>query len=188
MSELMELVTNSYSPLLISNFAVRPGKLFVGADMNLTIMVGQKANGGGALFTTSYNRWTTECRPFLFDGLHYQKAELNRQLSCIPKAGTTLEVDILKKIAAQTPLGNFRASHSGDRVYYHSGGRYFRKCIPEQPSNEYKELTVEKGLGKPTIARLQCCPPLSTISTGFVLPIAITSLSAMWSFSECQAR
>jgi hypothetical protein len=152
MSELMELVTNSYSPLLISNFAVRPGKLFVGADMNLTIMVGQKATGGGALFTTSYNRWTTECRPFLFDGLHYQKTELNRQLSCIPKAGTNVEVDILKKIAAQTPLGNFRASHSGDRVYYHSGGRYFRKCIPEQLSNEYKELTVEKGLGKPTIA------------------------------------
>ena len=62
-----------WQPTSRSNFAVRPGKLFVGADMNLTIMIGQKANGEGALFTTSYNRWATESRPFLFEGLHYHE-------------------------------------------------------------------------------------------------------------------
>jgi hypothetical protein len=32
-------------------------------------------------------------------------------------------------------------------IYYHSGGRYFRKCLRERPSNEYKELRVASGWG-----------------------------------------
>ena len=39
MLELMRKLTNTLSLLYISNFAVRPGKLFVGTDMNLTIFI-----------------------------------------------------------------------------------------------------------------------------------------------------
>jgi len=30
-------------------------------------------------------------------------------------------------------------------VYYHSGGRYFRKCLRKKLSNEYKELKIIQG-------------------------------------------
>jgi hypothetical protein len=38
-----------------------------------------------------------------------------------------------------------------DTVYYHSGGRYFRKCIREQLSNEYKELRLRAGASSAVI-------------------------------------
>jgi len=155
MSPLMDLATNVYSPLFLSNFAVRPGKLFMGADMNLTITVGQKAGAaGGALFTTEYNRWATDCRPFLFPTLAYHRGALDRQSGCIPKIGSATQAEIMRQINAHPKLGTLRAEHSGDTVYYHSGGRYFRKCIPAQLSNEYKELTVQRGLGKAMIGTL----------------------------------
>lgn len=43
--------------------------------------------------------------------------------------------------------GNFEE----DILYYHSGGRYFRKCIREKLSNEYKELLIRNGLGDAVI-------------------------------------
>ncbi len=157
MCALMGLISRAYSPLLISNFAVRPGKLFVGADMNLTIMVGRKSssgNGDGDLFTTAYNRWTTECRPFLFPTLSYHRSAFDRQSSSIPKVGSPIAVTIIDRLRTHPNLASYRASNSGDVVYYHSGGRYFRKCLPQQLSNEYKELRVQKGLGKAAIAVL----------------------------------
>jgi hypothetical protein len=42
----------------------------------------------------------------------------------------------------------------GDTIYYHSGGRYFRKCLERQLSNEYKAMTVAKGQGRPLLAAL----------------------------------
>ena len=33
----------------------------------------------------------------------------------------------------------------GTKIFYHSGGRYFRKCIKKKLSNEYKELQVKPG-------------------------------------------
>ena len=36
-----------------------------------------------------------------------------------------------------------------ETIYYHSGGRYFRKCIQKKLSNEYKELNVRKNIVNP---------------------------------------
>ena len=38
------------------------------------------------------------------------------------------------------------------KIYYHSGGRYFRKCIEQKLSNEYKELSVNLGQEKNVIS------------------------------------
>jgi hypothetical protein len=158
MLPLMNLLAHSLFPLFVSNFAVRPGKLFNGVDMNLSIFVGQRnlsQADGHELFSTRYNRWQESYRPMLFATLEYHAARLEPDASCIPKLGSAEAVALLAKLRSFPYLKEFLASDSsGDQVYYHSGGRYFRKCIREQLSNEYRELSVKEGMGDAVICLL----------------------------------
>jgi hypothetical protein len=157
MLPLMQLLNGTCSPLYLSHFAVRPGKLFVGVDMNLTIIIGEKAvpKSIPSVFATGYNRWGEHSRSALFQILEYAKSGLVVENSALPKLGRTIERTILDRIAKHPRLTRFRAGFAGaDRVYYHSGGRYFRKCIRQQLSNEYKELCIQKGAGEAIICLL----------------------------------
>ncbi|MCL6505403.1 MAG: DUF559 domain-containing protein [Bryobacteraceae bacterium] len=158
MLPLMNLMAHSLFPLFVSNFAVRPGKLFNGVDMNLSIFVGQRnlsQADGHELFSTRYNRWQESYRPMLFATLEYHAARLEPVASCIPKLGSAEAVALLAKLRSCPYLKEFLASNSsGDQVYYHSGGRYFRKCIREKLSNEYKELSIKEGMGDAVICLL----------------------------------
>ncbi|NMA19293.1 MAG: SAM-dependent methyltransferase, partial [Lentisphaerae bacterium] len=78
MFPLMQFATNTFSPLYLSHFAVRPGKLFLGVDMNLTILLGQAtlANHEQEIWSTRYNRWQEKSRCVLFETLTYAKTAL----------------------------------------------------------------------------------------------------------------
>ena len=157
MLPLMKLLNRSFGPLCLSNFAVRPGKLFVGVDMNLTIIVGEKTAGKSvpSAFATGYNRWSEHLRPSLFQILEYADSSLMEDSSAFTKLGTVIERSILERIAKQPSLTRLRGgSTSSDRVFYHSGGRYFRKCIRDQLSNEYKALCLRKGASDAIICLL----------------------------------
>ena len=157
MLPLMKLLNRSFGPLCLSNFAVRPGKLFVGVDMNLTIIVGEKTAGKSvpSVFATGYNRWSEHLRPSLFQILEYADSSLIEGRSAFTKLGRVIERSILERIAKQPSLTRLRGgSTSSDRVFYHSGGRYFRKCIRDQLSNEYKALCLRKGASDAIICLL----------------------------------
>ena len=157
MLPLMQLLNRACSPLCLSHFAVRPGKLFAGVDMNLTIIIGEKAGPKSmpSVFATGYNRWGEHSRLALFQLLEYSKSQLVEENSAIPKLGRTIERTILDRISKHPRLTRLRSGFAGsDRVYYHSGGRYFRKCIRQQLSNEYKELCLQKGAGEAIICLL----------------------------------
>ena len=154
---LMKLLSSSFSSLYMSNFAVRPGKLFVGVDMNLTIIVGDKTTieSNFSVFVTSYNRWGEQLRSMLFQILSYAESCLVTGDSSFPKLGRKIERKILDSVLKQPRLTRLRAGPlNSDRVFYHSGGRYFRKCIREQLSNEYKELCLQKGASDAIICLL----------------------------------
>jgi hypothetical protein len=157
MLPLMHFMHRS-SPLLhLSNFAVRPGKLFVGVDMNLTIFIGKRGSqaASAGLFSTGYNRWSEQARSTLFSTLSYAETELIANASAIPKTGTEYTLHILQKIRKHPSFARRRSDSPGaTRVFYHSGGRYFRKCIREQLSNEYKPLNLEKGFADAAICLL----------------------------------
>jgi hypothetical protein len=107
------------------------------------------------VWSTRYNRWGEEFRPFLFDNLKYIETSLQDSSSSIPKIGSKEEAVLIKKIAVHPPLSKYRAVASdADIVYYHSGGRYFRKCIREQLSNEYKQLPLRRAMGDIAICLL----------------------------------
>jgi hypothetical protein len=83
----------------------------------------------------------------LFSLLTYVPSELVQEFSSIPKLGSHTETELLRKIADHQTLSCIETKVAGDVIYYHSGGRYFRKCIRQQLSNEYKELRVLDGCG-----------------------------------------
>ena len=75
--------------------------------------------------------------------------------SAFTQLGRVVERSILERIAKQPSLTRLRGgSTSSDRVFYHSGGRYFRKCIRDQLSNEYKALCLRKGASDAIICLL----------------------------------
>jgi uncharacterized protein YeeX (DUF496 family) len=157
MLPLMELLNSGFSPLYLSNFAVRPAKLFTGVDMNLTIILGERsgATSGKSLFSSAYNRWNEQARSALFANLSYGSAEFMKKNAAISKTGHHTSASLLEKISKHPTLARYRndGKHA-EKVYYHSGGRYFRKCIREQLSNEYKPLSLREGLSDPAICLL----------------------------------
>ncbi len=156
MLPLMQHFQASYSQLWLANFAVRPSKLFNGADMNLTILLsGRKADEQRPnIYTTEYVRWHERYRGHLFGTLTFFNSYFHSEISTIPKLGSQLVGSILGKIKAHKSLKTIRSTHtSAESVYYHSGGRYFRKCLDEKLSNEYKELRVS-ATWKPALISL----------------------------------
>jgi hypothetical protein len=155
MLRLMDMAASHIDPFYVSNYAVRPGKLFVGADMNLCILLGgifhSRKENGHNIFSTAYRRWRSEFREYLFPSLSYSSSFFDKKLAAIPKWGTKVEKSVAEKLAAFPSLVGGRTKGGSDIIYYHSGGRYFRKCIKERLSNEYKELILPEGYGEAAI-------------------------------------
>lgn len=158
MKALMRFTTERFSIFYTSNFAVRPDKLFVGVDMNLSIFIGRKGNAAEkSVFSTQYNRWYSDCRPNLFQMLSYGNSQYleTDDSAAIPKVSHCLELNITQRAMAYHSVKRSETrSANADTIYYHSGGRYFRKAIRKKLSNEYKELKLQKGWGDPLICLL----------------------------------
>lgn len=127
----------------ISHFAVRPSKLFVGVDMNLTIVVSGNKDGPHA--TTGFNRWLSPYRPFLFQNSHYATHDITVKKSAFPKFGREIETSIWSKIQnTESRLASLIAKNSKVTLAFHGFGRYWRKCIREKLSDNYQEFEVPK--------------------------------------------
>jgi hypothetical protein len=155
MLPLMRLLADNLAPY-ISNFAVRPGKLFVGVDMNLTILIGprKEAQEEQRAFSTNYIRWLEANREYLFHTLSYCPTEFISTISAYPKLGTPIAAHLKEKISQYKSITRFQASYNTIPIYYHSGGRYFRKCIRRKLSNEYKEIRFRTGMDNAAICVL----------------------------------
>ena len=129
-----------------SHWAVRPGKLFVGVDMNLTITLLQKVNDRDTNYTTGYRRWSNgqqTDRPHLFTTIAYTpNPQLAEHINSYPKLGSDLEASILKRMHHHGRKLRQYTDPTGAAIYYHSGGRYWRKALPTQLSSHYKPVYV----------------------------------------------
>ena len=126
MTPMMELMEKKFDQIWVSNFAVRPGKLFTGVDMNLSILIGRHSRIGTrphCLYSTRYNRWNESARETLFPTLSYTQSLRSPVTHAIFKVGIASESVILKKIQAQKPLSFSLPTKNGSstKVYYHSG-------------------------------------------------------------------
>lgn len=133
-----------------SHYAVRPGKLFVGVDMNLTISLFQKAIDNERCYVTGYRRWSsgaTSDRPFIFTTLSYvRNPRFTSHANPYPKLGSPLEEQILRRMLGHNRKLRQYTQPVGTSIYYHSGGRYWRKAFLDKLSSHYKPVTVTPHL------------------------------------------
>ena len=140
----------SFSTLYFSHFAVRPSKLFVGADMNLTIICGTRdSNGTQNYYTTPFLRWPSNFRPFLFSNFLYIRNEKTIKISGFAKFGNDLEISIWSKLfnginTMSSVLTSGEIGEPQTQLAFHSFGRYWRKCIYEKLSDNYQVFNINE--------------------------------------------
>lgn len=167
MEPLTEYIHNRFKDVWCSSYSVRPGKLFVGVDMNLSILTGGGMNSKiqNHIYSTQYIRWNAEQRDTLFHCLRYIK-----NTTLMSKVGDSIAEAIVENIHANNSFAQ-RVLLSGQAldefIYVHSGGRYFRKCSFERLSNEYKPLHL------PMLWRDRVAAALSS-STFYVLWLTVS--------------
>lgn len=141
-----------------SHFAVRPGKLFVGVDMNLTITLIQKDMAKNEVFVTGYRRWLTGSsseRPYIFNTIMYtRKPQLPGHVNPFPKIGSEIETRILSRMLRHGYKLRQYESSNGETVYYHSGGRYWRKALQSKLSSHYKPIEIKSNVAPIVLALL----------------------------------
>ncbi|MFQ3631321.1 Eco57I restriction-modification methylase domain-containing protein [Roseiflexus sp.] len=134
-----------YAPLRQwhSHYAVRPGKLFPDVDMNLTITLVHNNPAAAERYTSGYRRFHACERMYLFDTLRYTRLPAMDGIDgLLPKLGSDLEVRLLQRMLSHGRRLRDYTAAKGRIVYYHSGGRYWRKALPEKLSSHYKPLPV----------------------------------------------
>ncbi|MEM8532700.1 MAG: DNA methyltransferase [Chloroflexota bacterium] len=134
-----------------SHYAVRPGKLFAGVDMNLTISLFCKMTAShGRGYTTGYRRWSNRVqgdRANLFPTLTYiPNPQFTTHTNPFPKLGSSIEVAILQRMLAHERKLDQYATNEGTTLFYHSGGRYWRKALLNKLSSHYKPFTVSEQI------------------------------------------
>ncbi len=141
-----------------SHYAVRPGKLFVGVDMNLTITLLQHIADQPQVFSTTYYRWFSgeqSDRAFLFEKLVYTTyVKVANHANPLPKIGSMLELTILQKMHSHGRKVKDVVSNQGCQIYYHSGGRYWRKALLQKLSSHYKPVTIPERVRPVVLALL----------------------------------
>jgi hypothetical protein len=147
----------------ISSYAVRPKPVFKNAVVNTSILMFQKTKGVPCkqlLSTKMYRRGEKFNLQQLVDNLQFVDVKDNLLYGRIPKIGTLMEKDILKKLRQYDPLSNF-TDNEGVPIYYRtSGGRYF-KVVTNYPTGSSKEKLI---LFKRNIANAIGCILSSSLS------------------------
>jgi hypothetical protein len=106
------------------------------------------------------------CAKRRFVGSRYAGTESSLRHQAVPKTGTITGSALLDKIRDIPNRSRFRSDkNSGETIYYHSGGRYHRKCLRERLSNEYKPLEIRNGLGASGTSACQFLPQSSRSTT-----------------------
>ena len=148
MSSLQSLYNIRTGNIWHSHYATRPGKLFSGVDMNLTITIADFKINQSNVYSTIYNRWYdghNTNRKFIFSILNYKKTDVpKRHKNGFPKIGNTVESELLKKMHSYSIYLMEYYKNDESSIFYHSGGRYWRKAIQEKLSSHYKPINVSK--------------------------------------------
>lgn len=134
MRGLQELLINSSSQLVISNYDDRPGKIFKDLEhCRSSIIISEKrtsVSDSRQIFTTTYNRWYTKDREKLFSNLNYVNSTNFVIKGAIPKVGEEIEKSILNKIYKNTPLKQYlNNTGSNGKLWFHNAPQYWIRAL-----------------------------------------------------------
>ena len=135
MEALQKTIAASSEIIWLSNYAERPSKLFVGAEVLLTIVLTRAGHNNANYFTTGFTKWAAEERADLFNRIEYQHVQNKVKPYVIGKLSEEIESRIIAKLLEQgKQLGYYLRSNSKYPVYYRiGGGRYWKIFTNFQP-------------------------------------------------------
>ena len=99
-----------------ANYSWRPGKLFDTVNRALTIFITTPSKQGQT-FSTNYQKWTSDNRDSLMDGVDYVEIPRHRTAFWAPKLGTEIESVLLEKFKRVKTVLRLFMTKSGHRVY-----------------------------------------------------------------------
>ena len=115
-----------------ANFAWRPGKLFDTVNRALTIFCACNSNGQEKVYSTNYQKWTSENREHLMEPICYAAVQNERAAYWIPKIKSNSELSVLNKIQKQKSLTN-RIFKNGNKIFYRTTGGLYWKIFTDFP-------------------------------------------------------
>ncbi|MBM4147202.1 MAG: SAM-dependent methyltransferase [Nitrospira sp.] len=136
MEALQRIIYENSEGVWLSNYAERPSKLFVGAEVLLTIAITRaRKNEKTYLFSTSFIKWSSEERPTLFNRITYSPVNGKPKSYVFPKLGFMTEISILNKIIKNNSklIRHLRKSSKYPIYYRIGGGRYWKIFTNFQP-------------------------------------------------------
>jgi len=136
METLQDCIYTQSSSVWCSNYAERPSKLFVGAEVLLTIALAHlNGQSDKIIFSTDFTKWASEERSTLFARTMYSVVPMKPKPHVIPKLSNVFETSILQKmISTGFTLGHYFHKISNYSIYYRiGGGRYWKIFTNFQP-------------------------------------------------------
>jgi len=139
MAAARQVVSSSCRQAWVSHYSgdANPSKLFDGVKFRLDILIAEK--GSAATFLSSgYLKWFAAAREQLFSRITYEPAPKDLwHLGLLPKAGTSVAAELLKKILRHKPLA-LSLGTASEPIYVHRVITMFIKCFDFVPffSNE----------------------------------------------------
>lgn len=150
MIPLIEHLKVNSGRLKIANFSWRPGKLFDGVNLQLSILLQRVAKQLEKIETTRYLMWDSKARPELFSKIEYATVMDTRLAGSIPKLGVEEAASILMKLRQhKKEIGKCFTRHSNNRIFYRRGGLYWKVFVDfETGSSEEKIIHVLPEIDK----------------------------------------
>jgi hypothetical protein len=153
MIPLITHLKSTSKKLHVAHFSWRPGKLFDGVNLQLSILLQKVGQQSQEVDTTRYLMWDSEARPELFSKIEYVRTQDNRLPGSIPKLGAAEAASILEKLRShRKELGACFTRNSSNKVYYRRGGLYWKVFVDfVTGSSEEKIIHLLPGIDKYTI-------------------------------------
>jgi len=130
MIPLITHLKSTSNKLCVSNFSWRPGKLFDGVNLQLSILLQRIGKEKVDINTTRYVMWESEARTEIFAKIEYIRTDDSRLAGSIPKLGWREASSILKKLRSnKKEIGGCFIKESNNKVYYRRGGLYWKVFV-----------------------------------------------------------
>lgn len=161
----LQRMLKSKGILRVSNYGIRPAKIFKRAEQRVSIIIGA-LGGESKIYSTNYQRWFTDERIHLFKNIKYLDVTELGKFKFVPKISHEIEKSILLKICkCDKKIGDYTISAGSNEIIYHSVGRYWLKAFDFVPvfkneksgvsrSSKYKSLYFKEEVSRSVILAL----------------------------------
>lgn len=132
--ESLQTMLQNRGALYAVPFPRRPQSVFTDVEMPVVILVSIPVSTEPPFITTHVNRFYSQERSHIIEVLRLAQHGVRRNRHRLAKIGSSLELDLYNKVAAQPgALGALACSSSQWRMYYQEACRYWVKAIAGKP-------------------------------------------------------